>query len=461
MGQEKRKRRLTKILLSTGALLLFCLPGQTVASPAPQDERSDKRARLLVIAPHPDDEALAGSALIQQTLRAGGSVRVAVMTNGDGFRRATSERFRVKRPQADDFYHLGLVRQQEALTAIGKLGLNEQDIRFLGYPDAGLKHLWNQNWSVHHPYRALNGHRSVPYQLAYRTGSPYSGESVVADLQRLFREYNPTDVLYPDPHDVHGDHWGTSAFTQYALSGLGLAPKEWTYLIHYPKFPVPRSYHPYHKLCQPKRLSEVGTRWHYIPLDHEQIAKKRSAIMSHQTQVHVMKSLLTSFVRKNDLIGSSEIQRIPSLSAREQPLSATGLRFAQQIDPIDDQRGNRSTDIRRLAVYQTAERLHLCLELARPFSKQHQIIIRLRLPDATEGTISQLSLKLDQNNVKTSTYPDLVSRIESHIEHELKDRFFRLSLPRDSFRNARIIMMQTEVRNGKSVDDTAWKRLYL
>src|SRR5690349_21631527 len=38
---------------------------------------------LLVVAPHPDDEALLGSGIIYSALARGDTVRVVVMTNGD------------------------------------------------------------------------------------------------------------------------------------------------------------------------------------------------------------------------------------------------------------------------------------------------------------------------------------------------------------------------------------------
>ena len=41
------------------------------------------QTRLLVIAPHPDDETLGCGLLLQQVLAAGGEVRIILMTDGD------------------------------------------------------------------------------------------------------------------------------------------------------------------------------------------------------------------------------------------------------------------------------------------------------------------------------------------------------------------------------------------
>ena len=41
--------------------------------------------RLLVVAPHPDDETLGAGGLIQRVLAHGGTVRVMLVTAGDGY----------------------------------------------------------------------------------------------------------------------------------------------------------------------------------------------------------------------------------------------------------------------------------------------------------------------------------------------------------------------------------------
>ena len=41
------------------------------------------RSRLMMIAPHPDDESLACSVLLQQAVRAGSAIRVVYATDGD------------------------------------------------------------------------------------------------------------------------------------------------------------------------------------------------------------------------------------------------------------------------------------------------------------------------------------------------------------------------------------------
>ena len=44
-----------------------------------------KGERLLVLAPHPDDETISSAGLIKRVLEKGGSVRTVVVTSGDAY----------------------------------------------------------------------------------------------------------------------------------------------------------------------------------------------------------------------------------------------------------------------------------------------------------------------------------------------------------------------------------------
>jgi len=43
----------------------------------------DSSSRLILFAPHPDDEALAYSVILQQAVRAGAAIRIVDVTDGD------------------------------------------------------------------------------------------------------------------------------------------------------------------------------------------------------------------------------------------------------------------------------------------------------------------------------------------------------------------------------------------
>ena len=58
--------------------------------------------RLLVVAPHPDDETLGAGGLIQRVRHAGGAVKVVFMTSGDGFPAGVALARHIQHPQAQD-----------------------------------------------------------------------------------------------------------------------------------------------------------------------------------------------------------------------------------------------------------------------------------------------------------------------------------------------------------------------
>src|SRR5262249_48853852 len=108
--------------------------------------------RLMVFAPHPDDETLGAGGLIQRVLARGGAVRVVFVTNGDGY--VDGVRCAVHRDQTStaDFIEYGRRRHDEAARALHRLGLSAADAVFLGFPDDGIDDLWSAHWSAQRPY---------------------------------------------------------------------------------------------------------------------------------------------------------------------------------------------------------------------------------------------------------------------------------------------------------------------
>lgn len=105
-----------------------------------------KEDRVLVFAPHNDDETLATGEFIKKSIENGTRVKVVFMTNGDGFKQALElDNFNLH-PKKEDYINFGYTRQKESINALNYLGLKEENIIFLGYPDGGLNHLWATNW---------------------------------------------------------------------------------------------------------------------------------------------------------------------------------------------------------------------------------------------------------------------------------------------------------------------------
>ena len=67
--------------------------------------------RLLVVAPHPDDEVLGAGGLMQRVKATGGAVRVVYLTDGDGYPEGVKEEDHVEAPTAKDYLGYGKQRR--------------------------------------------------------------------------------------------------------------------------------------------------------------------------------------------------------------------------------------------------------------------------------------------------------------------------------------------------------------
>lgn len=85
--------------------------------------------RLVVVAPHPDDEVLAAGGLISEATRRGRPVCVIALTGGEACYPASARWSR----QA-----IATMRSAERLQGLDRLGLAESDCVELGLPDGGL-----------------------------------------------------------------------------------------------------------------------------------------------------------------------------------------------------------------------------------------------------------------------------------------------------------------------------------
>lgn len=257
--------------------------------------KSPKR-RILVIAPHPDDEALATGGVIQEHLRKGHIVTVLLMTCGDGQRRGL-----LLPPR--HFLRLGERRYRESVEALKLLGVPEKRVIALGYPDRGLAHLC-VNKQIPHTSRYTKV-SAVPYEWAYSPGAPYTREAVLCDLKKIFERERPNIIYLPHPKDRHGDHQATYLLTQTALSTPELGTHNSHtelrhYLIHYGAWPLPAGKYPQRRLLPPKAL-RTGTAWLEHELRPEQIERKYQAIRCYRSQTQYIEDHLLSFVRRNEL----------------------------------------------------------------------------------------------------------------------------------------------------------------
>jgi LmbE family N-acetylglucosaminyl deacetylase len=188
---------------------------------------------ILVVAPHPDDEVLSAGGIMEAALNGGTAVDVAVITNGDYY--GTS---------------YGLTRQGESVAALATLGMPEERVMFLGYPDAGLLAIWNDAPSPTDAWLSPRNGRSATYGSrgfgggdvhTVMTGAPgaYNRPTLVGDVGLVLARTRPAAIYTTGPFDHHPDHRGTfyavrDAARALAATDPAFRPTVYTTIVHDP-----------------------------------------------------------------------------------------------------------------------------------------------------------------------------------------------------------------------------------
>ena len=315
-------------------------------------EPFSKKDTVLVLAPHPDDEAIACAGIIQKALSAGAKVYIAYLTNGDHNQVAFivyEKRLTIKK---GEFLHMGKVRKLEAVKAMKLLGIPEENLIFLGYPDIGTFAIFRQYWQTDRPYRSLLTRvTKVPYKDDLSFAAPYVGESILSDLKTVLLRYKPNKIFVSHPADTNGDHKAGYLFLQIALRDLRAdipAPAVYPYLVHCVGWPLPRHYHPELNLAPPKKFAKSGMSWLQVPLSQAELEKKHQAILCYKSQTESSAFYLLSFARRNELL--SDLPEIPlkrqvSVSGREPEFSGFSALFRDTLETVYEEGRTTEEDI--------------------------------------------------------------------------------------------------------------------
>jgi len=206
-------------------------------------------ARLMVLAPHPDDESLAAGGLIQRALAYG--VPIDVVFISDGENNPWPQRLLERRVWIGARQRLawGRRRRAEADAALRALGAESVNVHRLGWPDGG-----------------------VTWMLLDDIGS------MLASMRELIERGRPTLLVLPDLVDRHPDHSAMHVLLEMALQTLpaGTKPECLGYLLHGRSRPgvTPRA---------------------VFTLEAGELARKRSAIEAHASQTAFSRGRLLRF----------------------------------------------------------------------------------------------------------------------------------------------------------------------
>jgi LmbE family N-acetylglucosaminyl deacetylase len=270
------------------------------------------QAAVLVIAPHPDDDVIAGAGVIH---RAAGyeEVTVVYMTNGDIH--GTAE---------------GYVRQDEAVSAqVQHLGLVEDNLVFLGYPDGRLRRIFNDYTTPLSRYITPFG-QGVTYgdrglgrldYHSYRFGAPasYNRPNIVTDLATILQAYRPDHIYSPSEFDQHTDHATTYRLLRLALDQVHAQDPSYAPVIHktiiwstdpsiWPAPADPTAY-----LGETPGLGSTSLRWADrasldvpVPMQNRDLGLnlKYQATLAHASQASDAEGFILKFTHKDEIFWS-------------------------------------------------------------------------------------------------------------------------------------------------------------
>lgn len=160
--------------------------------------------RLLVLAPHPDDETIATGSLVQSALVAGAQVQVLFATDGDNNpwpQRWVERRWRIGGRERARW---GARRRLEAQSALARLAVGGRTAaaHFLGWPDQGL------------------------------TARLMHDDDAIATLRERLVAFEPSHVAMPVLDDAHPDHSALRVMVELALLQAGLRCVRLGYRVH-------------------------------------------------------------------------------------------------------------------------------------------------------------------------------------------------------------------------------------
>jgi LmbE family N-acetylglucosaminyl deacetylase len=254
--------------------------------------------RVLVIAPHPDDESLCCAGILQRAHANGASTAIVWITAGDGFELDAALVERSLWPKQKQLRQLGEQRLHEAQRAADELSVPRSGQYLLGYPDRGVAALMSDYYA--RTYRSkYTGLSAVDYPGALSPEAAYTGSNLQADLDRVIAQFQPTLVLAAAPQDAHPDHSSSGELVRRLMIRRGELSRLRYWIVHAPHWPRPFGTQSQVSLLPP--ASAAALQWQSLPLSGSERAHKLVALRDHHSQMELTAPLMLSFVRANEI----------------------------------------------------------------------------------------------------------------------------------------------------------------
>ncbi|MFT3789513.1 MAG: PIG-L family deacetylase [Rudaea sp.] len=206
--------------------------------------------RVLVIAPHPDDEAIACGGLLLAARDAGAARRVVTLTDGDN--NPWPQRWLEKRWRIDAAARVrwGACRRAEAQAALDLLGVATDERAFLAFPDTALTSLLMRD-----------------------------AGRIVDPLRAQIAAFAPTHIAFPALADRHPDHSAAHIALRLAAAGAGSTARLIAFRVH---------------------GTDGARAAHVVELDPARRGAKRAAIACHHTQMALSSARFLAFATERE-----------------------------------------------------------------------------------------------------------------------------------------------------------------
>lgn len=153
------------------------------------------KKRMIVFAPHPDDETLGCGGTIAKKISEGYEVLIVVLTDG---RFLLADCLGINcNPTPEQVKE---IRKGEVLRAVKILGVPEENVVFLEFVDGTLKE---------------------------------NEDEVLERVVEVLGKFLPSEVYFPYEKDFHPDHRTTNRVVRKAIKRLGIEPTAYRYAISY------------------------------------------------------------------------------------------------------------------------------------------------------------------------------------------------------------------------------------
>jgi Uncharacterized proteins, LmbE homologs len=265
----------------------------------PRLDAAGPQDRILIVAPHIDDESIGAGGYAIDAIANGAEVYVVFLTAGDCNRFSARLMYRTLDPTASHFLGVGKARIREAGKAMHLLGIPRDHYFVLGYPDRGLRTMVDNPGAI---IRSKATHEnSVPYADAVTPRADYSYASLMSDFRKVVAVVQPTTIIAPVPFDKHSDHSAAAEITDAALDELHLQPSRLGYLVHTARSRIHTAFMkaPRRALLPPARMQAFS--WATYGLSAAVQKTKTDVLMTYKSQRPYVFLLRNAFVRKNEL----------------------------------------------------------------------------------------------------------------------------------------------------------------